>query len=259
MTFKQDAEKKAQEQWASYNVKLEIAKAQKQAKHQAFLDQAKANDDWDLTGKWTIRCDELSHYSNGPDYPEMLRMEIFKDGYKLNAVCVDEVESDSEEEFSHGYFGGVSGLQYQYGNTERRAHAAPVPESAADSRRPRYCARFQFGVAQGIMRIYPSSSTPSSPEWTTMKENPTFHFRWRGRETGEGEIQLQALEYLRSMTFSDSGLKVKGVFDCPCISGALCFTGTKTSHGRGQTLSSAREWSELNDKTWNKECSSRWH
>lgn len=59
---KQNAEKKAQEQWASYNTRLEVAKAERRVQHQAFLDQARANDDWDLTGKWTIDCDELAQY-----------------------------------------------------------------------------------------------------------------------------------------------------------------------------------------------------
>jgi hypothetical protein len=189
-------------------------------------------------------------------------MEVFRDDYKLNPVCIDEPSSDSEEdEPSRDYIGGVIGSQYYYGHPqpERRVRTAPIPESAADSRRPRYCAKFHFGVVEGIMRIYPSGSTPSSLEWTTVKNNPTFQFRWRGRDTGEGQIQLEALEFSsRNMTFSDSGLKVEGVFDCPYISGGLRFTGTKTSHGRDQKLSSAREWRELNEKAWNEESSSRW-
>lgn len=149
-------------------------------------------------------------------------MEIFKDDYKLKSVCSGEAVSE-------------------------------------DSRRPRYCARFYFGVVKGIMRIYPLSSTPSSPEWTTVKDNPIFQFRWRGRETGEDQIQLEALEYQpRNITFSDSGTTVEGVFDCPYISGGLRFTGTKKSHGRGQTLSSEEEWRGLGKKAWNEECGSRW-
>jgi hypothetical protein len=143
---------------ASYNAKLETAKAQKRAQHQAFLDQAKTNDDWDLTGKWSIRCDELSQYRTGPERPERLGMEVFRDDYKLNAVCIDEPSSDSEEdEPSRDYIGGVIGSQYYYGHPqpERRVRTAPIPESAADSRRPRYCAKFHFGVVEGIMRIYP--------------------------------------------------------------------------------------------------------
>lgn len=220
--FKQDAERKAQEQWASYNARLGIAETQKRERRQAFLDQAKANDDWDLTGKWTMYCDELAQYSSGPELPEKLHMEIFRDDYKLKSVCVGEAPSE-------------------------------------DPRRPRYCAIFHFGVVEGIMRIYPSDSTPSSPEWTTVKDNPIFLFRWRGRETGEGEIQLEALEYQpRSIKFSDSGTMVEGVFDCPYISGELRFTGTKKSHGKGQALSSAEKWRGLSREAWDEECRSRW-
>jgi hypothetical protein len=254
IAFKQDAEKKVREQWASYNARFEAAKAQIRAERQAFRDQASSNDDWDLTGKWIICCDQLSQYRTGPDHPEKLHMEIFKDDYKLNAVRVDEAESDSEDGEDYGRVLGCPGY---YGNPERRMRTAPVPESVADSRRPRYCARFHFGVVEGVMRIYPRSS---SREWTAVKDNPTFELRWRGRETGEGEIQTEALEYpARTITFSNVGIKFEGLFDCPYISGVLRFTGTKTTHGRGQTLSSANEWREMNEKAWSKESRSRWH
>jgi hypothetical protein len=61
------------------------------------------------------------------------------------------------------------------------------------------------------------------------------------------------------MTFSDSGTKVAGLLDCPFIGRGLRFTGTKTTHERGQMLSSASEWSQLSEKAWNEECTSRWH
>jgi hypothetical protein len=244
-----DTEKKALEQWANWKTKVEAEKAAKRLQHQAFLDEAKANNDWDLTGKWTIYCEELAEYRTGSNSPEKLRMEIFRDDYKLNAVSADGGDPDSEDESS----------REDGGDSETHVRAASRPESAADSRRPRYCAQFDFGVVEGIMRIYPSSSTSTSREWIAVKDNPTFQYRWRGRETGEGEIQLEALEYLRSMTFSDSGTKFVGLFDCPFIGRGLRFTGTKTAHGRGQMLSSAYQWSELNERAWNEGCVSRWH
>jgi len=56
----------------------------------------------------------------------------------------------------------------------------------------------------------------------------------------------------------DSGTTVEGVLDCPYISGGLRFTGTKRSHGKGQTLSSAEKWRGLGEKAWNEECGFRW-
>lgn len=119
-------------------------------------------------------------------------MEIFKDAYKLNAVEVDEAEPDSGDDFPHEDFGGVIGFQYRYCSPERRVRTVPVPESAADSQCPRYCARFYVGAVEGFLRIYPS---PSSLEWTAVKDDPIFQFRWRGRETGDGQIQTEALGY----------------------------------------------------------------
>jgi hypothetical protein len=81
----------------------------------------------------------------------------------------------------------------------------------------------------------------------------------RAAATGEGKIQLEALEYVRSLTLSDSGLKLEGLFDCPYIAGPLRITGIKTAHGRGQKLSSAYEWSHLNQRAWDRACVTRWH
>jgi hypothetical protein len=149
--------------------------------HQAFLNEARTNDDWDLTGKWIIHCDELADYSAGSNSPAKLRMEIFKDDYKLNAVCADETDPDSEDEYSCE----------DDGDSKTDARAAPIPGSATDSQRPLYGAQFDFGVVEGVTRIYPSRSTSAFPECTAVKNNPTFDYRWRGRETGEGEIQLK--------------------------------------------------------------------
>jgi len=114
-------------------------------------------------------------------------------------------------------------------------------------------------MVEGIMRIYPPSFAPATRRWKSIKDSPTFEYQWRGRETGEGEIQLGALEREESITFSKFGTKLEGLFDCPFIGGDLRFTGMKVTHGRGQALSSAYEWRQLDEDAWNEECVSSWH
>lgn len=55
---------------------------------------------------------------------------------------------------------------------------------------------------------------------------------------------------VRSVTFSEVGTKVEGTLYCPSLGGLIPFTGTKIAHGRGQKLSSAYEWTALNESAW---------
>lgn len=242
------AEQDAQEQRRSYRAKVEALNAARQAQRRAFIAEASKQADWDLTGQWVVQCHELATYRTMS--PERLSLTIYKDDYQLDAVCEDEPDSEEDEYGPGGYRYGVSPTVEQ----------KPIPQkdSPSDQQRPRLCAKFNFGVIEGIMRIYPPLSARSNADWTGIKQNPTFEYRWRGMDTGEGQIQLEALEFVRSMTFSEHGTKFEGLFDCPFVGGPLQITGLKISHGRGQKLSSAYEWSHLNERTYGKDSRRRW-
>jgi hypothetical protein len=55
---------------------------------------------------------------------------------------------------------------------------------------------------------------------------PTWRYRWRGRETGEGEIQLDSDRNVQTITFSKKGEELSGTFTCDFI-GTCEFTGIK--------------------------------
>lgn len=57
---------------------------------------------------------------------------------------------------------------------------------------------------------------------------PTWRYRWRGSETGEGEIQLGSDRFVQSITFTDKGNKLFGTFRCN-YTGECRFTGVKVS------------------------------
>lgn len=243
--FKKSAEKAAQEAWSSYNAKMEARNAAKEAKRKAFIAEASVSGEWDLTGKWSIKCDKLATYrSTSP--PDKLRMTIYKDDYHLDAVCHDE--PNPEDDYG-------TDLEEE---PRARKKKQPKQDSPSDQQRPRFCARFDFGVVEGIMRIYPIRSARKTPDWSGIKQNPTFEYRWRGRETGENEIQPEALKFVRNITFSECGTEFEALFDCPYISGPVRIIGTRKSHGRGQKFISAQEWSELNEKAYHRESSRRW-
>ena len=161
-------------------------------------------------------------------------MEVFKDDYRLDAAGDDEETSDDARSEN---------------KSEDDADGERVRECSADLIRPRFCARFDFGVVEVMMRIYPPTSA-QCPRWRSIRENPTFALRWRGRDTGEGEILVEALEHASRMTFSEVGTKVEGMLQCLSLGGTLPFTGTKLAHGRGQKQSSSYEWTALNESAW---------
>lgn len=242
--FTEAAANNAKEAWHSYKAKVEARKAAQQARRQAFIAEASLSEDWDITGRWNVLCNELATYQS-IDRPERLGMTIYKDDYHLDAVCEDDPLSDDEYE---------TDLE-----DERRAREKQAKmDSPSDQQRPRFCAKFNFGIVEGIMRIYPPSSARQTPNWTGIQQSPTFQYRWRGEETGEGEIQLEALNFVRDITFSEHGTKFEALFDCPFIGGPLRIIGVQESHGRGQKLSSAYEWSHLNENAYNRGSNRRW-
>lgn len=182
-----------------------------------MIEEATLLDDWDLTGKWNVQCDALAE-DHDETKLEKLTMEIFKDNYRLNAAG-DDLETPEDESSEN--------------EDEDDADGEPLQECLADLTRPRFCAQFDFGVLEGMMRIYPQTSA-QYPNWKSISQNPTFELRWRGRDTGEGEIMVEALQHVRSITFSEFRTYAEGILRCPSMGDSFPFTGTKVAHGNGQ-------------------------
>jgi hypothetical protein len=230
-SFRNAAEQKAREQWEIWRARIETDKAADKAQREKLIQETTHLDHWDLTGKWNVQCDALAEYND--ETLEKLRMEIFQYDYRLDAAGDDE-ETSGHDSSEYGDEGDAD---------------EPVQGRKADSTRPRFCAIFDFGVLEGMMRIYPQTSA-QCPTWRSISENPTFELRWRGRDTGEGEILVEALQHVRSITFSEFGTYAEGTLHCPSLGGSLPFTGTKVAHGNGQKLSSSNEWTAQNEAAW---------
>lgn len=184
------------------------AKEAEQAKRQALMDEAMSMDDWDLTGVWDVRCEELATYMS--ERPADLTMIIYR-------------------------------------------------EDASDSSSNSFCADFNFAVIEGVMRIHQYPSAQSTHGETKIKDDPRLYYKWRGRETGEGEIQTRAeREDMTSiLAFANHGTAFIGSFDCEYID-RVRITGQKRSHGRGQKKSSSDEWESLSEEAWEGEAHRRW-
>lgn len=95
----------------------------------------------------------------------------------------------------------------------------------------------------------------------TSAAQPYWNFRWRGRETGEGEIQLYSEDYLCSISFSNSGTELTGVFNGGCT-GQVKFSGVKICSDSGEEPcygDADREWESLNEAAHESARVGRWH
>jgi hypothetical protein len=95
------------------------------------------------------------------------------------------------------------------------------------------------------------------------KDKPTarrtvWRYRWRGSETGEGEIQLDSDKAVQSLTFSDKGRKISGTFICD-YARECHFTGTKFSPWpRNGYLDPQAEWAKHSSAAHEEARQSRW-
>lgn len=113
----------------------------------------------------------------------------------------------------------------------------------------RFSATFHFSIIEGIMRISPLGKKNAKGERSTT-------YRWRGRETGEGEIQLGSDEKAFTMTFGQYGTKVAGRFRCEYLE-EVSFTGIKVGEGSGRGVS-AEGWEDFSEEAYDYACVHRW-
>ncbi|KAI9765776.1 MAG: hypothetical protein M1839_005389 [Geoglossum umbratile] len=96
---------------------------------------------------------------------------------------------------------------------------------------------------------------------TTRRPSPTsciWSFRWRGTETGEGEIQLYSDEKLCSLTFHGAyGSDIEGTFESD-LTGEIGFTGRKVEEeGVGQGGPKDR-WRDFSESAYEYAGKARW-
>lgn len=108
-----------------------------------------------------------------------------------------------------------------------------------------------------MIRFYPVKVSRKSSSKLSIKDIKTFEFIWRGRETGEGEIQIDSDKNTYEITFDNHGTTFKATFGCDYVRN-LTLKGTKLSHGYGKLRSSARRWNGLSERAHDRESRSRW-
>ncbi|KAH0372306.1 hypothetical protein KCU65_g1406, partial [Aureobasidium melanogenum] len=115
-------------------------------------------------------------------------------------------------------------------------------------------ATFNLGLYQGIIRFMspttvrtnptPRTSFDLLPSQLPSAENRTFQYKWRGRETSDSEISVEAENATQFIRFEDDGVKLTGVFECEYL-GETGFEGQKVGKGEATKEHLGKAWSQV--------------
>ncbi|PMD46171.1 hypothetical protein L207DRAFT_561564 [Hyaloscypha variabilis F] len=87
---------------------------------------------------------------------------------------------------------------------------------------------------------------------------PTWHYRWRGSDTSQGEIQLNSDKNVQSITFSKKGTELQGTIAVD-FAGLCHFTGVKVhSHPRDPHVDPEAQWNNHGEEAYEYARKSRW-
>ncbi|KAF7864335.1 uncharacterized protein EAF02_010303 [Botrytis sinoallii] len=87
---------------------------------------------------------------------------------------------------------------------------------------------------------------------------PTWPYRWRGEETGEGEIQVGSDKRLESITFDDKNKSLSGTFTCG-FAGKCKFTGLKVNNRpHDSRIDPESQWESRSEAAYEETLQTRW-
>jgi hypothetical protein len=236
-------QQEADDRSAAKEKKIEAeAEAERKALAQKIVEVAESSAKggfWDVTGTWRINCLEIE---SGWDEEE-LSLKIYHRDDKAGSRMFAEFD-----------FGIISGWFQFEGRTAKKGAAI-----AGQKRKLEYDVEYdsEYSDQEEVNDAFylTRNDKPSSKQ-------PTWNYRWRGRETGESEIQQGSDVSLCSVTFSgEGGCRLSGEFVCGYLNKCQ-FTGIKVKmadsrHAREIPID--ENWKGLSDRAWDRECTSRWH
>lgn len=181
---------------------------------------------WNVTGSWSIKCPYMEdNWGTGTD-------ECSLDIYSSKI-------GDTRQMWAQFDFIAITGI-FRFENPNPTPPKTVVPATAPESlKRPaadfsdsddedEETGEFEDSESESDNEAFhlPPTATPSP-------QHRTWPFRWRGEETGEGEIQLYADEKLCQITFHGvGGSELKGLFESD-LTGRIPFTGVRIGDAEG--------------------------
>ncbi|KAF2101295.1 hypothetical protein NA57DRAFT_53271 [Rhizodiscina lignyota] len=201
-----------------------------------------------LTGSWIIRCKYIQENWNSNSYPMKLTMDIIQQDSPFgvqaafNFEIIEGIMLLSPTQSVLADF--MNSLEHDPDASETDDSDSPWRSRSDSNKKRKY-------VQQGHIL------DDKKQKLDTTANSSRFNLRWRGRETGNGEIQMDtAPSYnnghidvdFRQATFK--GVIKADIFD------TVPFKGYKVSDAPKST---PPKWWDLSEKQWNYECTARWH
>lgn len=215
---------------------------------------AKGKHSWDVCGSWAINCPKIED-GWGPEGDDpSLTLDIYL-----------EKKNGHHQLFAIFHLRIITGVM-------RFEKPVPVPKSQkvgeSSSKRkwdevdddgdvnmadyPSYS-----GGAQGSKKYNVKEFYLGATDGPTTRR-PTWQYRWRGEETGEGGIQLGSDEAVQAITFSNKGDKLSGTFKSD-YTGECHFTGEKVATMPwGSRVDPEMEWENRSQAAYDYASRSRW-
>jgi hypothetical protein len=204
-----------------------------------------SDNSWDVRGAWEISCPNIADQwpSYGDDSP--LTMDTY--------LGIKNGRQQLYAEFDFGIFGGIMRFE------------KPVPVSkSASAAGPSKKRKREDSDEEGDVEVEYDPSYDEKVFLLGSKDKPTarrptWRYRWRGRETGTGEIQLGSDNYVQEITFSDKGNELSGTIRAS-FAGVCRFTGIKVqSSPQDNLVDPQSEWQGHNEQAYEEANRSRWH
>lgn len=124
------------------------------------------------------------------------------------------------------------------------------------------CGQFDMGVTAGYIYTALPAAIKSKPN---SGKGLSLRVTWRGRETGEGQIEFDDADQYMQLSFAETGLTFKGVAEIP-VAGTVAVTGQKVredgaggNYGASRAFEYKEEFMALDESAWYRESRSRWH
>ena len=220
---------------------------------------------WDVTGNWTIKCPKIE--SNWGNANRALTLEIHISN-----------TSEGKQMWAEFDFNVINGI-FRFINPASKAptkKSSQAQASSTHSKRKRTNNKEEVenddddddeeedededgGLCE---QDSDNSSTPEefilSAKDQPSPKCPMWDFRWRGEETGEGQIQLSSEKYLCSIKFyGTGGCKLTGTFEAD-FTERVEFTGLKIGKGRSNRSDPTDEWQRRNERQYEAARVGRW-
>ncbi|KAJ8064598.1 hypothetical protein OCU04_006927 [Sclerotinia nivalis] len=214
-------------------------------------DATKLEGTWDVRGSYVIECPNIEDEWGEKD------SELTLDIYVEN-------KNGRQQMFAMFHFIVVEGImrferpipipRSQNGNGKRKREDAymdedgdilmsDIPQYDANGNNPNNYRESAFFLG--------ANDKPSARQ-------PTWQYRWRGEETGEGEIQLGSDKTLESITFNDKEKSLSGTFTCD-FAGRCTFTGSKEMYRPHESrIDPEVEWADRSEAAYEDARRARW-